>query len=152
MEIVPATPEEMNPVRDLLREYQRLIGVDLCFQGFEAELAALPGDYAPPSGRLLLAKSGGDLCGCIALRKLSDSSCEMKRLFVRTAFQGKGIGQQLASALIEEARAMGYRKMRLDTLPTMKEATRLYGALGFRPIPPYNANPVEGAAFFEKDL
>ena len=141
----------MRIARGLLREYQRDIGVDLCFQNFEAELASLPGDYAPPSGRLLLAKVDGDIAGCVALRKLAESACEMKRLFVREEFKGKGLGRRLASAIIDEARCEGYSTIRLDTLPTMTRAQALYGSLGFKPIRPYASNP-EPALYFELGL
>jgi GNAT superfamily N-acetyltransferase len=144
--------EEIEVARDLFREYQRTIDVDLCFQNFEQELASLPGDYAPPSGRLLLAKLGGDFAGCVALRKLSDSTCEIKRLFVRPSFHHHGIGRKLASAIIEEAWRTGYSAMRLDTLATMREAAKLYVSLGFRPIPAYNFHPLPGTLYFELAL
>ncbi len=153
MEIVLLSKDdEVQATRELFREYQRHIGVDLCFQGFEAELESLPGDYGPPSGRLLLAKSGDQLAGCVALRRLPNSACEMKRLFVRPEFQGQGIGRKLATTIIAVARSIGYTTMRLDTLPTMKEATALYVALGFQPIPTYNASPIAGTLYFELDL
>jgi putative acetyltransferase len=147
--ILPAREVELPLVRDLFREYERFIGVSLCFQNFEAELAALPGEYVPPAGRLLLAKVDDELAGCIALRKLSDTTCEMKRLFARPSFQGQGLGRKLATAIIEEARSIGYSAMRLDTLPSMKAAVALYTSLGFKAIAPYNANPVDGTLFFE---
>lgn len=146
------SPDEIQVARDLFREYQQAIGIDLCFQNFQQELESLPGEYGPPTGRLLLAKSGNDTVGCVALRELSDSTCEMKRLFVRSAFKANGIGRKLASAIIQEARSLGYSTMRLDTLPTMKEAVALYESLGFRPISPYRFNPVPGTLYFELQL
>ncbi len=150
--LLATSADDVEAARELFVEYQRTIDVDLCFQNFEKELAALPGDYAAPSGRLLLAKSNGDVAGCVALRRLSETTCEMKRLFVRAAFQGQGVGKKLVTRLIEEARGIGYSAMRLDTLPTMKPARALYESLGFRPIPPYTSNPVPGTAYLELRL
>ncbi|MEO8587376.1 MAG: GNAT family N-acetyltransferase [Acidobacteriota bacterium] len=138
--------------RDLFVEYQKSLGISLCFQNFDEELASLPGAYAPPDGRLLLAFSGGEPAGCVALRKIGGDFCEMKRLWVRPAFRGSGLGRRLAEALLLEARAIGYRAIRLDTLPSMKAAQVLYLSLGFLDIPPYNDHPIEGTRFMEAIL
>ena len=144
---------EIEQARVLFREYETWLNVDLCFQGFEKELAELPGAYASPTGRLLLAFENDQLAGCVALRRLSDDSCEMKRLFLRPQFHGRGHGRELAEHIIEEARAIGYRKMRLDTLSEqMGNAIALYRGLGFREIEPYYDNPVPGALFLELTL
>jgi ribosomal protein S18 acetylase RimI-like enzyme len=150
LEIVPAgSAAQVQSARALFREYQAYLGVDLCFQSFEQELAALPGEYAPPGGRLLLALWGGEVAGCIALRDLGQGVCEMKRLFVRPAFHGKGIGWALARRIVEEARQAGYRHMRLDTLPQMQKAQALYETLGFHDIPAYRPNPNAGTRYME---
>ena len=146
----PATfPDDLKTVRALLREYEAEMEIDLCFQGFEQELAALPGDYAPPRGRLLLAEVEGAVAGCVALRPLDVETCEMKRLYSRPAFRGRRVGRALAEAIIAEARRIGYARMRLDTLPVMTEAQALYGRLGFVDIAPYRENPVAGARYME---
>ena len=153
MELAQAeTPEQIEEARRLLREYEGSLGVSLCFQGFERELAALPGEYAPPAGRLLLALETGQAVGCVALRRLDEGACEMKRLYLRPGFRGRGAGRGLALAIIDEARKIGYHKMRLDTLPSMREAIKLYESLGFKPIEPYYPNPVAGAVFMELKL
>jgi putative acetyltransferase len=145
--------EEMGMVRLLFREYADFLGFDLCFQGFEQELAELPGRYAPPSGRLLLATARDELAGCVALKKLGDGVCEMKRLFVRSRHRGIGLGRTLAEQIIREAKRLGYEAIRLDTVPSvMGSAVALYRSLGFRGIPAYYFNPVPGALFMELRL
>lgn len=153
MQIVQAQSEqEIAMVRVLFQEYAASLGVDLCFQDFEQELASLPGNYVPPSGSLLIAKDGAEIAGCAALRKLADDTAEMKRLYLRPAFRGKGAGRNLALAIIAEARKIGYARLRLDTLPAMNEAIGLYRSLGFREIEPYTYNPIEGALYLEMTL
>lgn len=145
-------PEFLDTVRKLFREYEASIQVDLCFQGFEKELAELPGVYARPSGRLLLAFDGNEAAGCGALRRLERDVCEMKRLYVKPEYQGKSIGATLARMLIQQAREVGYARMRLDTMPSMVRAIGMYRSLGFREIAAYRFNPVPGALFFELQL
>jgi ribosomal protein S18 acetylase RimI-like enzyme len=154
MQIIQASsPGEIDQARSLFREYETWLGLDLCFQNFEKELAELPGAYAPPAGRLLLAFEGDQVAGCVALRKLTDDTCEMKRLFLRTGFQGRGLGRQLVDAILTEAREIGYGRMRLDTLSAhMGKAISLYRTLGFKEIAPYYNNPVPGALFMEREL
>jgi ribosomal protein S18 acetylase RimI-like enzyme len=147
------TPEQIEAARKLFREYEAWLGLDLCFQGFEEELKNLPGKYAPPEGRLFLANANGEIAGCIALRKLEEGVCEMKRLYVRDTFRGLGSGRILIEKLIEEARRIGYKKMRLDTLPDkMAKAVALYTSYGFQKIPAYYHNPYGETFFMEKVL
>jgi len=143
----------LDEIRALFREYEAFLGFSLCFQSFEEEIAGLPGKYAPPSGRLLLASPDhGPAGGCVALRDLGAGTCEMKRLFVRPAQRGQGLGRRLAAAILAEGRAAGYRRMVLDTVPKLAEAIGLYRSLGFREISAYCHNPIEGALFFERTL
>lgn len=140
-------PADIAAARALFREYQEALGVDLSFQGFEAELESLPGEYAPPRGRLLLARDADMVAGCVAMRPLTSDTCEMKRLYVARRFRAVGVGEQLAQRVIAEARGAGYGRMCLDTLPTMTAAQRLYERLGFTDIPPYRHNPIAGSRF-----
>ena len=146
------TSEEIALTRTLFEEYVAWLGLDLSFQGFAAEFAGLPGVYALPHGRLLLALTVSDAAGCIALRPLENGVCEMKRLFVRAAFRGQGIGKALAEQLVAEARAIGYRAMKLDTLSSMHTALRLYESLGFVRCPPYYPTPLAETVFMELRL
>ncbi|MFZ1700104.1 MAG: GNAT family N-acetyltransferase [Pyrinomonadaceae bacterium] len=148
-----ATDAEIAAAQTLFREYETWFGMDLCFQGFEGELAGLPGNYVPPEGRLLLARIGEDIAGCIALRKLNDGICEMKRLYVRDGFRGHKVGIQLIDRVIADAREIGYSKMRLDTHPPkMGKAVSLYESLGFVAIPAYYDNPHDNVLFMELAL
>lgn len=144
--------QDLTSARQLLIEYADSLDFDLDFQGFDEELANLPGEYAPPKGYLLLAEYKGQPAGCVALRELEESICEMKRLYVRPEFRGLGIGKALAEAVIAQARNIGYTRMRLDTAPSMQAARALYRSLGFRQISPYRYNPIEGAVFMELEL
>ena len=144
--------KDVEAVRGLFVEYQESLGVDLCFQGFDRELAELPGDYTPPGGRLLVARDDGAAVACVALRRLDAKTCEMKRLYVQPSHRGLGLGRALAEAVISEARLTGYERMRLDTLPSMTDAAVLYERLGFRDIEPYTENPVPGARFLQLEL
>lgn len=141
--------DDLEVVRALFKEYALSLGIDLDFQDFDRELAGLPGGYAPPAGRLILARQEEQVLGFVGLRKFSGKICEMKRLYVRPGFRGKGIGRGLARAVIAEAREIGYRRMRLDTLPWMDGAIALYRSLGFKEIESYRHNPIEGARFME---
>ena len=145
--------EHIKHARELFEEYAAWLDISLCFQDFDKELAGLPGQYTPPDGRLLLAIEDDLIAGCVALRKIGEGTCEMKRLFLRSAFRGKGLGRKLAEAIIAEASQIGYERMRLDTLPgRMDQAIAIYRSLGFREIHPYYENPVEGATFMELSL
>ena len=152
----PDTPELLDATREILREYAAGLGLDLCFQNFEAELVDLPGDYAPPAGALMLAYVDGELAGCGAFRPLADvdyaNACEMKRLYVRPAFRRFGLGRVLAEALLDEARRAGYSVMLLDTLNEMESARELYARLGFEEIAPYYFNPIPGAHYLKVSL
>jgi len=146
------TEKQLNAVRVLFLEYAAALGHDLGFQDFEKELAGLPGRYAPPEGGLLLADSDGEPAGCAGLRRLEPGVCEMKRMYVRADFRSLRLGRRLAEAVLEEARRLGYRRMRLDTLVEMRAANRLYESLGFKDIPAYYHNPLPGARFMELEL
>ena len=154
--VYPDTPELIAATREIFREYAHSLDVDLCFQNFEAELAALPGDYAPPGGHLLLAFVDGALAGCGALRPMPGTdyanACEMKRLYVRPAFRRFGLGRVIAQALLDEAQQLGYSEVLLDTLDDMEAARGLYASLGFEEIPPYYYNPIPGAHYLKATL
>ncbi|MEP7302888.1 MAG: GNAT family N-acetyltransferase [Caldimonas sp.] len=150
------TPADLAATAGIFREYAASLAVDLCFQNFAAELASLPGEYAPPAGHLLLAFVGGELAGCGALRPLAEvdyaNACEMKRLYVRPGFRRFGLGRAMAQALLDEARRAGYSAMLLDTLDEMETARELYASVGFEEIPPYYFNPIAGAHYLKADL
>jgi len=151
IDVIQATlPEHIEQARSLFLEYGRSLGFSLCFQSFDEELKTLPGAYGPPSGRLLLARCADHTAGCIALRKLEAGICEMKRLYVRPDDRGRGLGRMLVERLIAEARAIGYERMRLDTIESaMKDAIALYRRMGFKEIAPYSAIPIESALWME---
>ncbi len=144
---------QITQARELFLEYAQSLGFSLCFQNFDKELAGLPGDYVPPEGRLLLAEFEGQLAACVGLHHLEPHICEMKRLYLRPRFRGKGLGRALAERNIAEARQIGYQRMRLDTVePVMKEAVAMYRKFGFKEIPPYCSNPIAGAMYMELTL
>jgi putative acetyltransferase len=144
-----ASQEQIGSVRELFIEYAHSLNVDLCFENLDKEVNELPGVYALPHGSLLLAADGTRIAGCVALKKVDDRLCEMKRLYVRAEFRGKGIGKKLAMHIADEARKIGYGRLRLDTLPSMKEAIALYRSIGFEEIPAYRDIPVPGALFMQ---
>ena len=148
-----STPQQIELARTLFQEYGASLGFSLCFQNFDKELAGLPGDYAPPKGRLLIAYLDSEPAGCVALHEFAPGISEMKRLYVRPAFRGKRVGLALANAIIAAAREIGYGKMRLDTVPSaMGDAVKMYGRLGFKEIAPYRLNPQAGTLYMELDL
>jgi ribosomal protein S18 acetylase RimI-like enzyme len=144
--------DEITVIKELFQEYADSLNFDLDFQEFRKELETLPGKYSSPEGSILVAKENGETVGCVAVRPLDSEICEMKRLYVKPAHRGKKIGQELAAAIIEEAKRIGYKVMRLDTVEAMKEASALYRALGFQPIDAYYYNPLPGAMYFELKL
>lgn len=147
------SPEQITIIRELFLEYAQSLGFSLCFQGFDQELAGLPGVYAPPAGRLILATQGGHAAGCVALHRLDAKYCEMKRLYVRRQFRGQGLGSHLAERIIADARQIGYKYLRLDTVePVMRRAVAMYRRLGFVEIEPYRPNPIDGALYMELQL
>jgi ribosomal protein S18 acetylase RimI-like enzyme len=147
------SPAQIAQARELFLEYAQSLGFSLCFQSFDQELANLPGDYAPPEGRLLLAHHQADLAGCVALHKLEPGISEMKRLYLRPQFRGQDFGRSLAERILNEACKIGYRKIRLDTVePVMKDAVAMYRKLGFKEVAPYRPNPIAGALYMELEL
>jgi len=144
--------KELEEIRKIFREYEAFLNVDLCFQGFEEELARLPGKYAPPEGDLLIALDGDRTVGCVAVRKLDNGVCEMKRLYVRPEARGTGLGMRLAKEIIAVSRELGYRVMKLDTLDRLGEAMHLYETLGFRRTEPYYENPLPDVVYWELEL
>lgn len=146
------TDADFDAARALFRAYAASLDFELCFQGFEEELATLPGDYAPPEGALLLAEVGGRVAGCVAVRKLENDICEMKRLYVRPAHRREGVGRALAEAILDAARTLGYTRMRLDTVASMCAARTLYTTLGFEETDSYYPNPLPDVVYMERDL
>lgn len=144
--------QQLPLVRELFREYQAFLAVDLCFQGFEAELANLPGKYAPPNGAILLAEYQGKTAGCVALRAIDEKVCEMKRLYLRNEFRGLSIGEQLAQAIIHKAQQLGFHTMQLDTLQRLQAAMKLYQKLGFQRTDAYYKNPLSEVVYWQLDL
>ncbi len=149
---IDAGAAEVPVMRELFSEYGRSLGIDLSFQDFDQELATLPGKYTPPDGAVIIALQGAVACGCVALRRIDQATCEMKRLYVRPDARGLGIGAELVRLIVDRAKSRGYRAMRLDTLPSMKSAIALYASFGFREIPAYTFNPIHGAVYMEKLL
>ena len=143
---------QLEVIERLFRDYAGSLGFDLEFQNFDRELSTLPGEYAPPGGDLLLAEADGSAVGCVALRRISNDACEMKRLYVKPGFRGRGAGRMLVTSIIDSARRLGYHRMLLDTIETMNEAIGLYYSFGFRETAPYRHNPIPGARFFELRL
>ncbi len=153
MKIIQAVEQkQIEIVKELFLEYGKSLDFELCFQDFDKELAELPGEYTPPHGRLYLAEQNNKPAGCIALRKIDKEICEMKRLYVKPEFRGIGLGSKLVIKLIEDAKFIGYKKMRLDTVPSMESAQKLYYSMGFVEIEPYRVNPVQGAKYMELEL
>ena len=151
--IAPARfPDDLAEVRGLFEEYQRFLGFDLCFQGWRQELDGLPGDYLPPAGALLLARDGDRVAACVGMRPAEGDACEMKRLFVRREWLGRGLGRALSEAIVDEARRAGYARMRLDTLRRLEPALALYRSMGFARIPAYRANPLDDVVYLELRL
>ena len=150
--VLVETGVHIREVKQLFAEYTETLGFDLDFQDYDDEIAHLPGDYTPPSGRLYLALYDGAIAGCIALRKLTPTVCEMKRMYVKPMYRCKGVGKNMALKVLDDARHIGYEKMRLDTIDTMHAAIALYRRLGFKSIPAYRKNPIEGACYFELTL
>ena len=153
VKLIEANSEKhLEHIRELFKEYAESLGFTLDFQNFNKELAELPGEYAPPAGRLILALWDDEIAGCVALRKFKDTICEMKRMYVKARFRRKGIGRQLAENIVKEARKIGYTHMRIDTIETMKQANSLYKSMGFKEIKPYRYNPIKGAKYMELSL
>jgi ribosomal protein S18 acetylase RimI-like enzyme len=152
VQYIDAGAAEVPVMRELFSEYGRSLGIDLSFQDFDQELATLPGKYAPPDGAVIIARLGAAACGCVALRRIDQATCEMKRLYVRPDARGLGVGAELVRLIVDRAKSRGYRAMRLDTLPSMKSAIALYASFGFREIPAYTFNPIHGAVYMEKLL
>lgn len=150
--VIAESDRHVEQARRLFVEYEHSLSIDLCFQDFEQELAGLPGEYAPPSGCILLAMDGDSAVGCVALRAMEGSACEMKRLYVDSAQRGTGLGRRLAESIIDRAHEIGYERMFLDTLAEMREAIGLYRSLGFRETDPYRFNPCEGATYMMLEL
>lgn len=144
--------QNITEIKDIFIEYRKDLGLDLEFQDFQEELKELPGEYSSPEGAILLAEDNDKTVGCVALRKIDDKTCEMKRLYVKPEYRGQGLGRKLALSIINKARTKGYEKMKLDTLTTLKEANELYRSLGFEECEPYRYNPLEDALYMELEL